>query len=37
VSGASTQHRWRSWRERFHILRRHFGMADALWSHLQIA
>lgn len=37
VGGTSARNRWRSWLERADILRRQFGLADALWAHAQIA
>lgn len=37
VGGTSSKHRWTSWIERWHILRRQFGLLSALSAHVQIA
>jgi hypothetical protein len=34
--GFSAQNKWPSWVDRFHILRKHFGLGNALAAHAQI-
>ena len=36
TGGASVQNLKRSWQERFEVLHKHFGLGNALWSHLII-
>ena len=37
VAGVSSQQRKKSWRERFVIMKSHFGLLPTLWAHLKIA
>lgn len=36
TSGVSAQQRTRSWKERFRIMKRHFGLCRTLWAHFLI-
>ena len=36
TEGVSQKQRKRSWRERFHIMRKHFGLCATLWAHMLI-
>lgn len=37
ISGLSAQHRKKSWKERFKIMKKHFGLCRTLWAHFVIA
>lgn len=37
TAGVSQKQRKRSWIERFHIMRKHFGLVATLWAHFLIA
>lgn len=37
TAGVSQKQRKRSWMERFHIMRKHFGLPQTLWAHFLIA
>ena len=37
TEGVSAKKRKRGWKERFHIMRAHFGLLQTLWAHLVIA
>ncbi|HPE99044.1 MAG TPA: glycosyltransferase family 2 protein [Bacteroidales bacterium] len=36
ISGLSAQHRKKSWKERFCIMKKHFGLCRTLWAHFII-
>ena len=37
TEGLSSKQRKRAWKERFHIMREHFGLCQTLWRHLLFA
>lgn len=37
TEGVSAKQRKRAWKERFHIMRAHFGLLQTLWAHFLIA
>jgi len=36
VAGLSSVHRKLSWKERYYIMKKHFGLAQTLWAHVKI-
>lgn len=36
IAGISSQQRKRAWLERYHIMKKHFGLPATLWAHLKI-
>ena len=36
VAGISAQQRSKSWKERYFIMKKHFGLAATLWAHIKI-
>ena len=36
IAGVSAQQRKKSWTERYHIMKKHFGLPSTLWAHLKI-
>lgn len=36
IAGVSTQQRKKSWLERYHIMKKHFGFPATCWAHLKI-